>query len=461
MTRSQQDVDRILKCVDTKITEFTNCWQKAKVDAVSRLSHSQCEKLKELSSALQQQRSQLLSLCSKSGMRKSQRREVDAAQGSIDNALENFEAFERELNQDGDIVKEDVEPETENVDERLEDTSGERAKVYETISSEEVMLMKDDGEMVKVQWEQLLREEEDDREMLEEFICKICQVHVVGCGPKLTRCSHLFCGDCIAKWFEMQPRSQSWAQRAQSGGLVPCPVCKEPLHQERDLFPVCSTGNSQSALLWRFLSNVKIVCANNQRCRADGKCTWVGEYGSYQKHLQTCENLPLPQSTEATLQKHVQNLPLDEATSQGVAPRVCHPHAAELDAKSLKAEEGIQVAADFSQNSKDGSLIDLIQQLVDIEVQSNVIEHAAIETDSASQLSQPAVQQKSEKPARAVSAIRSFAANGPSQLGVQKGDLIEVLNQHESGWTYGRKVHQDAESKHQKFVGWFPNWAIV
>jgi septum formation inhibitor MinC len=108
MTRSQQDVDRILKCVDTKITEFTNCWQKAKVDAVSRLSHSQCEKLKELSSALQQQRSQLLSLCSKSGMRKSQRREVDAAQGSIDNALENFEAFERELNQDGDIVKEDV-----------------------------------------------------------------------------------------------------------------------------------------------------------------------------------------------------------------------------------------------------------------------------------------------------------------------------------------------------------------
>jgi len=101
-------------------------------------------------------------------------------------------------------------------------------------------------------------------------------------------------------------------------------------------------------------------------------------------------------------------------------------------------------------------LTDLIQQLVDIEVQSNVIE-----TDSASQLSQPTVQQKSEKPAGAVSAIRSFAANGSSQLGVQKGDLIEVLNQHESGWTYGRKVHQDAESKHQKFVGWFPNWAIV
>jgi len=139
---------------------------------------------------------------------------------------------------------------------------------------------------------------------------------------------------------------------------------------------------------------------------------------------------------------------------------VCHSPAAELDAKSLKAEEGIQVAANFSQNSKDGSLTDLIQQLVDIEVQSNFIEHA-IETDSASQLSQPTVQQKSEKPARAVSAIRSFAANGSSQLGVQKGDLIEVLNQHESGWTYGRKVHQDAESKHQKFVGWFPNWAIV
>jgi len=64
------------------------------------------------------------------------------------------------------------------------------------------------------------------------------------------------------------------------------------------------------------------------------------------------QNLPLPQLTEATLQKHVQNLPLDEATSQGVEPRVCHSPAAEFDAKSLNAEEGIQVAANSSQNSK-------------------------------------------------------------------------------------------------------------
>jgi len=63
----------------------------------------------------------------------------------------------------------------------------------------------------KVQEDQLLSE-------AEEFICKICQIHVVGCSPKLTNCSHLFCGDCIAQWFDQHPQSQTWAQRAKSAG---------------------------------------------------------------------------------------------------------------------------------------------------------------------------------------------------------------------------------------------------
>merc|ERR1719408_549801 len=140
------------------------------------------------------------------------------------------------------------------------------------LKSEECIQHKDE----KVQWDQLLRAEGDDSEMMEEFICKICQVHVVGCEPKLARCSHIFCGDCIATWFAVQPRSQSWAQRAQSAGLVPCPVCKEPLHEENDLFTVCPEGQNESALLWRLLSGVKIVCGNNPKCRKDGKCNWTG-----------------------------------------------------------------------------------------------------------------------------------------------------------------------------------------
>merc|ERR1719174_346989 len=62
---------------------------------------------------------------------------------------------------------------------------------------------------VKVQADQLLREACEDGDMVEEFVCKICQVYVVD-KPKLTRCSHLFCGDCIKKWFAAQPGNQTW-----------------------------------------------------------------------------------------------------------------------------------------------------------------------------------------------------------------------------------------------------------
>eukprot|EP00406_Dinophysis_acuminata_P066855 CAMPEP_0179281934 /NCGR_PEP_ID=MMETSP0797-20121207/37409_1 /TAXON_ID=47934 /ORGANISM="Dinophysis acuminata, Strain DAEP01" /LENGTH=532 /DNA_ID=CAMNT_0020990657 /DNA_START=57 /DNA_END=1652 /DNA_ORIENTATION=+ len=130
----------------------------------------------------------------------------------------------------------------------------------------------------------------------EEFICKICQVHVVGCSPKLTNCSHLFCGDCLAQWFAQHPESQTWAQRARSAGperVVPCPVCKQPLNEKRDLYPVCgATSRSENLLLWRMLSSLKIMCVNHSRMRPDGLCDWVGEYGQYQKHAKGCKNLP-------------------------------------------------------------------------------------------------------------------------------------------------------------------------
>lgn len=150
-----------------------------------------------------------------------------------------------------------------------------------------------DPDEVKVQEDQLLSE-------AEEFVCKICQIHVVGCGPKLTCCSHLFCGDCIAQWFAQHPQSQTWAQRARAAGperVVPCPVCKQPLNEKRDLYPVCGvTSRSENLLLWRMLSSLKIMCVNHPKVRPDGKCDWIGEYGSYQKHMRGCRNLPVAET---------------------------------------------------------------------------------------------------------------------------------------------------------------------
>ncbi|CAK0836757.1 unnamed protein product, partial [Prorocentrum cordatum] len=115
-----------------------------------------------------------------------------------------------------------------------------------------------------------------------------------GCSPKLTSCSHLFCGDCIAQWFSQHPESQTWAQRARSVGperVVPCPVCKQPLGEKKDLFPVCGvTCRSENLLLWRMLSSLKIMCANHPKVLKEGKCQWIGEYGSYQKHIAVCKN---------------------------------------------------------------------------------------------------------------------------------------------------------------------------
>eukprot|EP00392_Amoebophrya_sp_AT5.2_P011461 g11538.t1 len=157
----------------------------------------------------------------------------------------------------------------------------------------------EDGEQ-KISEDQLVTE-------AEEFICKICYVHVVGISPKLTKCSHLFCGDCLAKWFDQHPEIQSWAQRAKTAGdvmahTVPCPVCKTALNEQVDLHPICpSATQSEHVLLWRMLSSVKVMCANHPKVEPGKKCDWIGEYGQYQAHIQNCKNEPLnPPEKEAT-----------------------------------------------------------------------------------------------------------------------------------------------------------------
>lgn len=419
-------------------------------------------------------------------MRKVQKKELDVILVSIDNALGSFQVFEQERSQiieNREIVKKDSSP----VKEPAQEVSGAK------VDASHVAAVSDAPEDVKISWDQLLRENGEDSEMLDEFICKICQVHVVGCEPKLARCSHLFCGDCIAKWFEAQPRSQSWAQRAQSAGLVPCPVCKEPLHQERDLFSVCASGQNESALLWRLLSGVKITCANNPKCRADGKCTWVGEYGSYQKHIQTCKNLPMEGAALPTGALVVPNSEFKnpvQVSRQDCSKRsnpLSSPcgvskdnrgHADESTASPKISQEDLPIASkdtvvlgtatstdaapSAAQASENCSLTALIQQLVVLDVDK---EKEETTTKSASQPLQPAAQQKPVEPAPAASAtlaVRAFAPDGSSQLGVQIGDLIQVLSKHESGWTYGRKVQEVAGvNAENASAGWFPNWAIA
>eukprot|EP00930_Biecheleria_cincta_P095597 TRINITY_DN87548_c0_g1_i1.p1 TRINITY_DN87548_c0_g1~~TRINITY_DN87548_c0_g1_i1.p1 ORF type:complete len:408 (-),score=58.92 TRINITY_DN87548_c0_g1_i1:329-1474(-) len=113
----------------------------------------------------------------------------------------------------------------------------------------------------------------------DEWICSIC-FQVVGCTPKLTECSHLFCGDCLEEWFAAQPNTQSWAQRAKTAGRVPCPVCATPLQKSEDVHLVAKTG--VRAVLWRMLSSLKVRCSQPH---GTGYCTWAGTYRDYWDHV--------------------------------------------------------------------------------------------------------------------------------------------------------------------------------
>lgn len=150
----------------------------------------------------------------------------------------------------------------------------------------------------KVKKEQLLSDSK-------EFVCRICCEHVVGAAPVLTRCSHLFCGDCFARWAEVCPVQQSWAQKARKANnserSVPCPACEEMLDVPRDIDEVSKdTSKSTNLVLWRMLYSVKVCCKNNpQYAGKCGSCDWIGDYGDYQKHVEVCHNMPLANGEEA------------------------------------------------------------------------------------------------------------------------------------------------------------------
>jgi hypothetical protein len=127
----------------------------------------------------------------------------------------------------------------------------------------------------------------------DELICKICHTYFLGCAPKLTKCAHAFCGDCLESWIQVQPTFRSWAQVAKSAGqarLVPCPVCKAPLNDKADIHLILTDSvDPECVRMSRNLRNLPLVCHNNPTVsQSFGSCTWEGKYVDYQAHARTC-----------------------------------------------------------------------------------------------------------------------------------------------------------------------------
>lgn len=380
-------------------------------------------------------------------------------------------------------------------------------------ASEEKGILDDiDWNEVKVQEDQLLSE-------AEEFICKICQIHVVGCSPKLTNCSHLFCGDCIAQWFNQHPQSQTWAQRAKSAGcdgrVVPCPVCKQPLNEKKDLYPVCgATSRSENLLLWRMLSSLKIMCVHHSKLESKGACDWIGEYGQYQKHITCCKNEPnaakhcVEASPKQDFYDSTPALDRGGSISQNATP--VNRSAATETAwgagvyREPSAAESSPVAARSSGYAKAGAIKAdpersakpwLKGSLQEVgaaspprsparpppgspSTASSVLSAAA--ANAAAVAAEPhaaSVGAMEQRPTRAtqedpysvshapkpsslgaqtediVQATSVFEPTGTNMVQVQPGHSIHILERHTSGWTYCKNMATGV-------TGWAPSWAV-
>lgn len=382
---SQKEVSATLKQIDCSVRQFEVCWEQLKSAGCGEEKQKHATELRSLHAHLQRSQAQLRPQSTHgTGSGKSAVKVADAL-SRIADVTHRFQDFEHGLNNDP-LPTSLATGDKSNADGKHLQQDARQApsgkKVSEETSSDEV----------KVQWNQLIRDAEGDDEVVpvDELICKICQVHVVGCNPKLTTCSHLFCGDCIAKWFDVHPGIQSWAQRAKSAGpgrVVPCPVCKVQLHEGRDLHPVCAAGGGMSSSLWQIIASLKIACCNHPRVRAGGRCRWIGEYGAYHDHIKAgkCECAASPSS---------HGDPVSSAPVEKVADT----------SEALSA-----------QSAKDSLL----------------------------------------------KALVAFVAADSSQLTLDVDDFVEVLQQHSSGWTYGRKAclgEQPLESCSSE--GWFPDWVV-
>lgn len=290
-TSMPQDIARALKQIDGDVREFARNldWAKSLADAAEKEEHA--NNLKAAAESMQSYRTQIRKWTT--ATKSAPKDKLAAARAAIEKELQKFQELGKQVKANS--------PKTGPVADPVETGRFDDVPpVPDTYSSSSDQEEEQQAVEVKVLTEQLLADaDSDEREMVEEFICKICQTSVVGCQPKLTSCSHLFCGDCMAKWFAVHPDNQTWAKRAVSRS-VPCPVCKEPLC-EADLNTVCSDGAGGSALLWQMLCSTRVRCSNNVNCRKGGKCDWTGDYGSFQQHIGCCKNEPSFQDTDLQL----------------------------------------------------------------------------------------------------------------------------------------------------------------
>lgn len=95
-----------------------------------------------------------------------------------------------------------------------------------------------------------------------------------------------------------------------------------------------------------------------------------------------------------------------------------------------------------------------------VQQQSAPASQSAPATQTAQQVQQvvaaPAVSASSMEGRTVMRANDAFVGTSPSQLTLAPADLIEIVERHTSGWTYGRKLSDGGAV----IEGWFPDWVV-
>lgn len=164
---------------------------------------------------------------------------------------------------------------------------------------------------------------------------------MVGNNPKLTKCSHMFCGDCLADYFDQNTNKKK--------GSAPCPVCASSLNKESDVFLI----EKSSALLWRMLKGLKVKCASKQGACVGKCCKWTGEYADYWRHLQAAADA----SAEVQEQLEEVIFPAPTIKESPPSPSTCSQCSPALSEESSSDDNGKDSSSedDWRQSHLDNS----------------------------------------------------------------------------------------------------------
>ncbi|CEM01534.1 unnamed protein product [Vitrella brassicaformis CCMP3155] len=274
------------------------------------------------------------------------------------------------------------------------------------------------------------------------FHCVIC--NSLAFRPKLTRCLHLFCADCLDTWFDKQCNSvevRAWADVARQGRKksAPCPFCKEDLSKETDMELLSPQSTGLRGEYWKVYRELEIRCRH-----AD--CSWQGPLFHYFCHLVKC--------------KHEDPSHIGDNTWQ--------PRSQLVEQQKKELEQ----RADEYRERHTKALEELNHKIQKEREKRRAVQEAKAEQEKAKQQlhqqQMQAAQQQQQQPALVTEAANG-SGNGTAlvqQLNQDNcthdaGLLVEVVLRNDAGWSYGRLVHIDQD----QFVvtdtgGWFPDYLL-